>query len=871
MPGFQKPLLSIVAMAGLLAGIVTAAEPVPRSVTTKILPDPFPNAAPKARPRQMLVEAGKTTRGPSVLLGVYDPEGDRLSIDAHGKPEHGSVAKHDDGSFTYTPTRGFTGSDGFEFTIRDAHGATSSARMSIRVVAPGGTVVATGYTGLAPLEADGFPIRHDERSAVPRLADVDRDGRTDLLVAGAGRVWFHRNIGRGNDFSLDGGVPLAAGDDTIAVPDGSRIGIGWHDLDGDDLADLVVASQADRSLSWYRNATPPAGPPAFEPKGAVPAADGGDAVAPDVRIDLADVDGDGLADLVAGTWSGDVTLSPGIRLADGRLAFAPPTTKLGSGGEGINGSYNLNVRATDIDGDGLVDLVDSANWGTIQLRVNAGADGAAAFPRVAKISVSGPDGGKVDLHALCDGPIVDFADLDGDGTLDIVVGGEKGGSIHVAHGIGTAAHFETIRATIAAHPHDLGAFLADPANVDVKERLKGALAAFHDGLVSMVLPAERIRLTAATIDLIKLHPALLGRTTLDAVAQPGMPSLAGQLWMTVLEANEYDPGVRRRLADAAGFKDGYRRLLEECGLVYIDNARNPRGAEAIHQWLRTVPREVYPGTGITAADWMGGTEFLVRGHLKNTFNGSPESGGEYGFGADARPVIGDRGSENQFITVVHHEASHDLDAYVRRDPALTRRWGRMLLAAGGPDMRGDPDTGWFSMERTRDHFREAGLWDGDDGSWQAAWQRSWETPPGSAWRREGFMRGNIDWFYGAVQESLATQGNQHWNSTEGRLEVAADRWDRGFRGNLTEVLLFIDLWSAGLDKGTFYETDDACNQILRRVKFRRSEQGAIDRIDLGDRHWEFAVDDEGVVTDIVHRPIPVKPAAERPGRKPTAD
>jgi hypothetical protein len=32
-------------MAGFLAGIVTAAEPVPRSVTTKILPDPFPNAA----------------------------------------------------------------------------------------------------------------------------------------------------------------------------------------------------------------------------------------------------------------------------------------------------------------------------------------------------------------------------------------------------------------------------------------------------------------------------------------------------------------------------------------------------------------------------------------------------------------------------------------------------------------------------------------------------------------------------------------------------------------------------------------------------------------------------------------------------------
>ena len=65
----------------------------------------------------------------------------------------------------------------------------------------------------------------------------------------------------------------------------------------------------------------------------------------------------------------------------------------------------------------------------------------------------------------------------------------------------------------------------------------------------------------------------------------------------------------------------------------------------------------------------------MRGHMKNTFNGKPVDDGEYGFGEDAREVIGDRGSENWFMTVVHHEACHDLDAYVRKSPDLNSPLG----------------------------------------------------------------------------------------------------------------------------------------------------------------------------------------------------
>ena len=309
------------------------------------------------------------------------------------------------------------------------------------------------------------------------------------------------------------------------------------------------------------------------------------------------------------------------------------------------------------------------------------------------------------------------------------------------------------------------------------------------------------------------------------------------------------------LADAAQFTGGYRKLVEDLGLIYADNGQNPRGAEAIHQWVRTIPREIYPGTGITANDWLGGgRSFLVRGHLKNTFNGAPVDRGEYGFGNDARAVIGDRGSENWFMTVVHHEACHDVDAYVRQSPELSRRWGQVLVRAGGPDMRADPQTGWLSWDLTKRHFRDRGLWDGTAASWDAAWKKYWAEGPGAEWSKFGFMRGNISWFYGAPQESLATQGNQFWNSSEGRIEVAMDRWKRGFPSNLSEVLFFMEIWSLGLDKMKFCENDNACRQVFSFAKLRRNRHGYIDRVELGDRYYEFAVDEHGVVTALLHTP-----------------
>ena len=838
-------------LAGCVVGVVSAQPPEGPSVTVTWLADPFENAPPTARDRRVTVEVDTTVRTPSVLLGVYDVENDPLSVESFTQPAHGRAALNEDGTFTYRPQPGYVGDDEFGFTLSDGRGGTSTAKMDIRVSRPTGAWSTTSFVDLADVSVGGETISLGARTTVPRAIDWDDDGKMDLLVGAQGGVWLFDNVGTETEPQFAAGVRVQAGGADLECGEG-RVALALADMNGDERLDLIVAAQGDRKLCCYEN-TSAEGAPELAAAKVLKAASGEDFVAADMRLDVADWNGDGLPDVVTGSRSGEVKIAYN-RGSAAEPAFAEPTSEIDSEGRKVGGSYNLNVRLVDINQDGMLDFVDSYNWGTINFRINTGSASAPRLTTRGTFSLAGVGDAAVDMHGLTDGPIVDFADFNGDGTIDLVTGGEVRGKVLMAFGQSGASYVEEIRRLVAAHPEDLGAFLDDPANESAKARMRMLQGALYDYVVGFATPSQKNQIGRGLVELIRAYPQYFRLQSFDIEKQPGMPSLAVQTWLTLLMVKYDDPAARRALADAAQLTGGYRRLVEEIGLIYADNGKNPRGAEAIYTWVRTIPREIYPGTCITANDWLGGRVYLVRGHTKNTFNGYPIDGGEYGFGNDARAVIGDRGSENWFMTVVCHEACHDVDAYVRQIPDLNRRWGQTLVLAGGPDMRADPETGWLSWDRTKEHFEASGLWNGKPADWDAAWEKYWSEPPGSDWRQFGFMRGNSPWFYGAPQESLATQGNQFWNSTEGRIQVALDRWARGYKSNLTEVLFYMDIWSLGYDKMKFSENDNACNWVFSYAKLRRNGQGYIDRVDLSDRYYEFVVDDKGVVTDLVHVP-----------------
>ncbi len=81
-----------------------------------------------------------------VLRNDSDPDGDSLSITSVGAPSSGTASDNGDGTVTYTPAPGFTGSDSFGYSITDGRGGSASATVTVvvRETPVAGDVKATG-------------------------------------------------------------------------------------------------------------------------------------------------------------------------------------------------------------------------------------------------------------------------------------------------------------------------------------------------------------------------------------------------------------------------------------------------------------------------------------------------------------------------------------------------------------------------------------------------------------------------------------------------------------------------------------------------------------------------------------------------------
>ncbi|SHN32431.1 Ig-like domain-containing protein, partial [Chitinophaga sp. CF418] len=65
-----------------------------------------------------------------------DPDGDPLTFAKDTDPAHGSVVVNTDGTYTYTPAAGYTGTDQFTIIISDGQGGTATVTVDITVTPP---------------------------------------------------------------------------------------------------------------------------------------------------------------------------------------------------------------------------------------------------------------------------------------------------------------------------------------------------------------------------------------------------------------------------------------------------------------------------------------------------------------------------------------------------------------------------------------------------------------------------------------------------------------------------------------------------------------------------------------------------------------
>ncbi|MEI6161163.1 MAG: FG-GAP-like repeat-containing protein, partial [Roseococcus sp.] len=249
----------------------------------------------------------------------------------------------------------------------------------------------------------------------PAFVDLDGDGDLDL-VSGAldGTLLAWRNTGTSSG-------PVFTALTGAANPfEGIHV---WYqsapafvDLDGDGKLDLVLGEYYGSLLAWRNTGTSAA--PIFTALTSAENPFSGIDVGYRSAPAFVDLDGDGKLDLVSGERDGTLWA-----WHNNGTNVAPAFAQLRASDNPFNGidvSQASTPAFVDLDGDGRFDLVSGQPDGTFLTWHNTGTSVAPAFTALA--GANNPLGG----IGVGDYSTPTFVDLDGDGDLDLVAGGNDG-------------------------------------------------------------------------------------------------------------------------------------------------------------------------------------------------------------------------------------------------------------------------------------------------------------------------------------------------------------------------------------------------------------------------------------------------------------
>ncbi|MEE2921392.1 MAG: VCBS repeat-containing protein [Pseudomonadota bacterium] len=258
----------------------------------------------------------------------------------------------------------------------------------------------------------GVPIRGGDGL---QMADIDGDGFADIVSVHEDSN--HLRIAFGTaDPDVWTSVTVAAGTEVAAIED---VAIG--DLNGDGLLDLVAACE-EAHLIYFQNpgdrtaAWPSLIPPITQGRGSW------------LRTFIADVDGDGNLDVLGANKGASDIIDPSLP------SSARPTSLFLITGHPLEASswreqvlsrevVPNTAMPVDIDGDGDLDVLTAARLHqSMTLLENTGARMSGGIyltphPIIITAGLDAPDGWK----GTSSGFQTAFADLDGDGRLDLAV------------------------------------------------------------------------------------------------------------------------------------------------------------------------------------------------------------------------------------------------------------------------------------------------------------------------------------------------------------------------------------------------------------------------------------------------------------------
>ncbi len=140
---------------------------------------------------------------PGLLGNDSDIDGDLLTSSLLNSPLHGTAVVNANGSFSYTPATGYSGSDSFTYRAVDPSGLSSTATVSITVAPSPATsvkffVVDTDQKAMYRYSATGTPLANNllnKSDSKPTGVASNVDGSTQWVMDGSGTVFVYNNAG----------------------------------------------------------------------------------------------------------------------------------------------------------------------------------------------------------------------------------------------------------------------------------------------------------------------------------------------------------------------------------------------------------------------------------------------------------------------------------------------------------------------------------------------------------------------------------------------------------------------------------------------------------------------------------------------------